>query len=216
MIDYLRTHQDTVLSLFAQHVQLAATALGIAILIALPLGLLVARYSYLYTPIMGLLGAAYTVPSLALFAVLIPFVGIGFTNALIALVIYAQFILVRNVVTGLRGVDPAVIEAARGMGMNSLQILWRVELPLALPVIVAGVRIATVTVIGVAAIATYIAAGGLGDLLSHGVSNSYNEEIEAGVLAIVALALLADLILRLIERTAARRSGRVQATGPTR
>ena len=216
MIDYLRNHEGTVLALFAQHIQLSGTALGIAILIALPLGLLIARYTFLYTPIMGLLGAAYTVPSLALFAILVPIVGIGFTNALIALVIYAQFVLVRNVATGLRGVDPAIIEAARGMGMSGAQILWRVELPLALPVIVAGVRIATVTVIGVTAIATYIAAGGLGNLLSEGVSSAYNEEIEAGVLAIIALALLADIILRIIETAAARRSGRAPATRAAR
>jgi len=211
MIAYLRDHIDAVLSLFAQHVQLAGSALGIAILIAFPLGLLVARYTRLYTPVMGVLGAAYTIPSLALFAILVPIVGIGFRNALIALVIYAQFILVRNVAVGLRGVDPAVLEAARGMGMNAAQILWCIELPLALPVIVAGVRIATVTVIGVTAIATYIAAGGLGNLLSEGVSNSYNEEIEAGVLAIVVLALLADLLLRAIEYLAIRASGRAPA-----
>ncbi len=213
MIEFLRKHPDTVLNDFWIHVQLCAVALAVALLIALPLGILISRYSFLYTPIMGLLGAAYTIPSLALFAFLVPFVSIGAGNAEIALVIYAQFVLVRNIVTGLRGVDPTVIEAARGMGMSALQILWRIELPLALPVIVAGLRIATVTVIGVAAIATYIAAGGLGDLLRDGVSNSYNEEIEAGVLAIAVLALLADLALRLIERTAVRRSGQVQPAG---
>jgi len=216
MIEFLQKHSDAVLNDFWIHVQLCAIALAVALLIALPLGILISRYSYLYTPIMGLLGAAYTIPSLALFAFLLPFVGIGTPNALIALVIYAQFVLVRNIVTGLRGIDPAVVEAARGVGMNAAQILWRVELPLALPVIVAGLRIATVTVIGVAAIATYIAAGGLGDLLRDGVSSSYNEEIEAGVVAIGVLALLADVILRLIERTAERRSGRVRATGGAR
>jgi len=213
MIEFLQKHQNAVLNDFAIHVQLCAVALAVALLIALPLGILISRYSFLYTPVMGLLGAAYTIPSLALFAFLVPFVGISTPNALIALIIYAQFILVRNVVTGLRGVDPTVVEAARGMGMSAPQILWRVELPLALPVIVAGLRIATVTVIGVAAIATYIAAGGLGDLLRDGVSSSYNEEIGAGVLAIAVLALLTDLLLRLIERLAIRRSGRALASG---
>jgi osmoprotectant transport system permease protein len=210
MIDYLQAHQADVWHLFLQHVALCSSALGLALLIALPLGVIIARYTTLYTPVMGLLGSLYTIPSLALFALLVPITHIGTTPALIALVIYAQFILVRNVVAGLRAVEPATVEAARGMGMSSWQLLWRVEMPLALPVMAAGLRIATVTVIAVASVATYVAAGGLGDLLSEGVNKGPvgEGEIEAGAVAIAALAILADIILRLLETLAARWSGR--------
>ena len=210
MSDNLRTHPDPVLQLFLQHLTLCAEALGIALLVALPLGILISRYPPLYTPVLGLFGAIYTIPSLALLALLasLPTFGITARTALVALVAYAQFILVRNIATGLRGIDAAIIEAARGMGMGPWQILIRVELPLALPVIVAGLRIATVTVIGVATIATFISVNTLGDILSEGVSKADNSEIEAGALAIGVLAVLADLLLRAIEYQASRASGR--------
>lgn len=197
------------LDLFIQHLQLSGTALGVALLIALPLGTLISRYAALYGPVIGLCGVIYTIPSLALLALLVTYIGIGTLPALIALVAYAQFILIRNIVTGLRGVDPAVIEAAYGMGMSPLQVLWRVELPLALPVIVAGVRIATVAIIGIGTIAAFVDAGGLGTILYEGVEQNYNAEIVTGALASALLALLADLLLRLIEWAAGRR-----ATGP--
>jgi osmoprotectant transport system permease protein len=211
MIAYLQQHQDDVWQLFLLHMQICGEALGIALLIALPLGILISRYHALYVPIIGLFGAIYTIPSLALFALLVPQFGITQVTALIALVVYAQFILIRNVATGLRGVDRAVIEAAAGMGMSPAQVLWKVELPLALPVIVAGLRIATVTVIAVATIATYISVHDLGDILSEGVSKGDNGEIEAGALAVGLLAVLADLLLRLLESRAARYSGRTPA-----
>ncbi|HWE60489.1 MAG TPA: ABC transporter permease, partial [Chloroflexota bacterium] len=168
-MSYLLDHRDQVLTLFIQHLQLAGTALGISLLIALPLGILISRYPHLYVPVIGVLGAIYTIPSLALLALLVPFVGIGQEPAHIALVAYAQLILVRNIVTGIRGVDAAVIEAAFGMGMSPFQVLWRIELPLALPVIIAGVRIATIAIIGIGTVAAYIDAGGLGTLLFEGV-----------------------------------------------
>ncbi|HKC74956.1 MAG TPA: ABC transporter permease, partial [Chloroflexota bacterium] len=180
MIAYLQQHQGYVWQLTLLHLALCGEALGIALLIALPLGILISRYHALYVPIIGSFGAIYTIPSLALFALLVPQFGLTQVTALIALVVYAQFILIRNVATGLRGVDRAVIEAAAGMGMSPAQVLWKVELPLALPVIVAGLRIATVTVIAVATIATYISVHELGDILSEGVSKGDNGEIEAG------------------------------------
>jgi osmoprotectant transport system permease protein len=210
MIAYLQQHQGYVWQLTLLHLALCGEALGIALLLALPLGILISRYHALYVPIIGSFGAIYTIPSLALFALLVPQFGLTQVTALIALVAYAQFILIRNVATGLRGVDRAVIEAA-GMGMSPAQVLWKVELPLALPVIVAGLRIATVTVIAVATIATYIAVHELGDILSEGVSKGDNGEIEAGALAVGLLAVLADLLLRLIEYWAARYSGRTPA-----
>ena len=206
MTDYLSSHQGHVLDLLLHHLTLCAVALGVSFAIALPLGILISRYAALYTPVLSAFGAIYTIPSLALLALLVPTFGLNATTALIALVLYAQFILLRNIVTGLRGVDAALLEAARGMGMSPLQVLWRVELPLALPVIVAGIRIATVTVIAVTTIATYIGVSTLGDLLSEG-GNRYPTgigEIEAGGLALGVLAIGADLLLRAIEWAATR------------
>ncbi|HEY8686916.1 MAG TPA: ABC transporter permease, partial [Chloroflexota bacterium] len=157
---YFTTHQSDVATQFGQHVELTVITLIIAMAIAVPVGTLISRFPILYTPLMVLFGIIYTIPSLALLAFLVVYVGIGRTNAIIALVAYAQFILVRNVVVGLRNVDPIVIDAARGMGMSPLQIMLKIEYPLALPVILGGVRIAAVATIAVATIAALIDAGG--------------------------------------------------------
>jgi osmoprotectant transport system permease protein len=206
-MSYIQAHWDEVLQLVIQHLQLAGTALGLALLIALPISVFIARYQHLYGPVIGVLDAIYTIPSLALLALLVPIIGIGRTPALIALVAYAQLILVRNIVTGLRGVNAAVVEAARGLGMSGPQVLWRVRLPLALPVIIAGLRIATVAVIGIGTVAAFVDAGGLGTLLFNGVSQNDPAQIEAGALAIAVLAVMADLLLRLVEWWAGRAAG---------
>lgn len=207
MIEYLQNNQDTVSSAFVQHLQLSVVALVISLAIALPVGIVISRYARLSDAVVSILGIVYTIPSLALLAVLVVIIGIGAVPTTIALVIYAQFALVRNIVTGLRGVDPTIVEAARGMGMSPLQVLMRVKMPLALPVIVAGLRIATVVVIGIAAIAAIDDAGGLGRLLYEGSNNGYNEEIEVGAVATGVLALAADIILRVIEWAATRAAG---------
>lgn len=195
-------HQGDLWNAVGQHIRLCAVTLGIAIVIAVPVGTLIARFPVLYTPVIGLMGIIYTIPSLAFLAFLVGYVGIGFRNAVIALVAYAQFILVRNVVAGLRQVNPSVIDAARGMGMTRRQILLKIEYPLALPVILGGVRIAALATIAIATIAALVDAGGLGVLLFDGINNSFNStsEIQVGALAVSLLALTADLILRLIER----------------
>lgn len=206
-MSYIFDHPDEVLSRFVQHLQMLGISLGIALLIAIPLGLVIARVPALATPVLGVLSVIYTIPSLALLALLVPIVGIGTTPAIIALVAYAQLILVRNVVTGLRGVDRAAVEAAYGMGMSPRQVLIRVELPLALPVIIAGIRIATVAIIGIASIAAFVAAGGLGALLFDGVNQNKNDLIRAGAFATAVLALVADMLLRLVEWGAGRAAG---------
>lgn len=202
MIDfsYWDGHQSDVLMYTEEHVRLTLITIAIALAIAVPIGTLVSRFPFLYTPVLGTFGIIYTIPSLALLTVLEDYVGIGPTNAVIALVAYAQFILIRNVVAGLRGVDPAVKEAARGMGMNSWQILVKIEYPLALPVILAGLRIATVATIAITSIAYVIDAGGLGKLLFDGISSSYNSEIEVGAVAISLLAIAADVLFRIVDR----------------
>src|SRR5919199_2390522 len=140
-LSWFDSHHDEVRDALTEHIHLTVVTLAIALAIAVPLGTIVARVPVLYTPVIGLLGLIYTIPSLAMLAFLITYVGIGFQNAVIALVAYAQFILVRNVVVGLRQVDPAVVDAVRGMGMSGPQILFRIEYPLALPVILGGLRI---------------------------------------------------------------------------
>lgn len=203
---WLFEHPDVVLELLGEHLRLAGTALAVALLIALPLGVLVARRRALDLPVLGTLGIIYTIPSLALFVLLFPWLGLGFDNALVALVAYAQIILVRAVVTGLRGVDPTVREAARGMGMAPWQVLWRVELPLAAPVILAGARVATVSVLAIATIAAYIDAGGLGELLFTGVATNHHGKIFAGTVAVAGLSLVANGLLQRWEKRARARS----------
>ena len=197
---YFGTHRSDVITQFGQHLELTALTLLLALAIAVPVGTLISRYPILYTPLIALFGIIYTIPSLALLAFLVVYVGIGRTNALIALVAYAQFILVRNVVVGLRGVDPIVIDAARGMGMSRAQTMVKIEYPLALPVILGGVRIAAVATIAVATIAALIDAGGLGQMLFEGINNGNNSEIEVGAVAVSLLAVLADVCLRLVDR----------------
>lgn len=204
---YLIENWDDVGALLLQHLWLTASALGMAMVIALPLGVLLARVAWLRAPILGVLGVLYTIPSLSLLVLLIPILRLGYWPAAVTLVIYAQLILVRNVVVGLTGVDAAVIEAARGMGMSSWQRLARVELPLALPLIVAGLRIATLSTIGIATVAAFVNAGGLGTLLFDGVRSSNPEKIFAGAIAVSALAIVVNALLRQIERWALRGQG---------
>jgi osmoprotectant transport system permease protein len=197
--------EDVALRLF-EHLQLTFAALAIALAIALPLGILAARNARAKALILGLFGAIYTLPSLAVFALLIPVFGLGFFTALVALVAYAQMMLVRNITVGLEGVAEGMRDAARGLGMSSAQSLWRVELPQALPVIVGGIRIATVSVIAIANLAAWINAGGLGVLLFAGIQRDEPEKIVVGSVASALLAIAADLTLRAFERRALRRA----------
>jgi osmoprotectant transport system permease protein len=207
-VQYLYHHAGQIVQLSAAHLALVGTALGIAFVIALPLALWVANRPAVGGPILGLLGAVYTVPSLALFALLIPVLGLGFWTAVIALAAYAQMILVRNFAAGINGVDRATVEAARGMGMRPWQIFWFVERPLAMPVALAGIRLATVSLIGIATIAAWINAGGLGTLVLDGIQHDYPQKAVAGAVAAVALALAADFGLRRIEARYSKMLGR--------
>ena len=199
--EYLIENWREVVALAVDHLQLSLGAVAVALLIAIPLGILAARFRGLTLPTLSVLGLLYTVPSLAFLALLIPTpIGIGPDNALVVLTAYAQIFLVRNVVAGLRGVDPAALEAARGLGMTGWQAFRRVQWPLALPVVLAGVRTATVTTISLATVAAWVDAGGLGTLLFEGLSRFYPSMTLAGAVAIVALVLGADALLRLAER----------------
>ena len=201
-MNYLLNNLPYVGQLFAQHLLITVTVLAIALLIAVPLGVLIARKRRLRGPVLGVLGVIYTIPSLSLFVLLIPIFGLGVTPAVIALVAYAQLMLVRNWTVGLTGIDPAIIEAAKGVGMDGWQRFWQVEFPLALPLLLAGMRLATVSTIGIATIAAYINAGGLGTLLFVGVVTANSEKILAGALAVSLLAIVANYLLRFFERRA--------------
>lgn len=197
---YLLAHPARVAALALTHLEIVFGALAIAFAIALPLGILSAKRAREAPLILGTLGAIYTIPSLALLAVLVALFGLGTVPLFIALVAYAQFMLVRNVVAGLSGVDAAQSDAARGIGMSPWQTLVLVELPLALPVIVGGIRIAAVAMIALATLGGYIGAGGLGTLIFTGLTLHHNDEIAAGSIAASALAILVDSTIRLLQR----------------
>ncbi len=203
-MSYLLHNPTKVLTLTGQHLKLTFVALAIAIVIALPLGVLLSRQRRLYGPVMALLSALYTIPSIALLVLLLPVLGLGFWPTIVALVIYCQAILVRNTVAGLNNVDAAVLEAARGMGLSDWQILWGVELPLAMPVILAGVRIATISTIAIATVAAFFNAGGLGSLIREGISQDYGDKILAGAIAVTVIAVLAEQGLRALTRWSER------------
>jgi osmoprotectant transport system permease protein len=191
---------DTLGPALAEHVLLTAIAVGIGFAIAFALALAAHRRGRIETPVVLVTGLLYTIPSLALFQLLVPFTGLTRTTAEVALVSYTLLILFRNVLAGLAGVPEDVKDAARGMGLSPRQLLWRVELPLALPAIVAGLRIATVTVISLATVAVFVVDEGLGAPIYAALQQTFKTElIAAGALA-VALALAADGLLVLLQR----------------
>lgn len=198
-LQFLLDNWPRVLVLTAQHLQLVLMSISVALLIAVPLGLLVARYDSLNVPVFGLLSVVYTVPSLAFLAFMVPVLGLGRVPAVVALTAYSLIFLTRNVAAGFRGVDPVVMEVARGMGMTGWQLFREVQLPLAAPVVLAGIRIALVTTVSLATLMAWINAGGLGLLLFDGITRDNPSMILAGVVAVSALAVASDQLMRRIE-----------------
>jgi osmoprotectant transport system permease protein len=192
---WIGDHLDDIRGALLQHVQLTVLAVLFGLLLAFPLSLAAIRWPRLYGPILGLTGVLFTIPSLALFILLIPFTGLQIQTALIGLTIYTLLILVRNMVEGLRGVDRDVREAAQAMGYTPARQLFQVELPLALPVIMAGVRIATVTTIGLVTVTALIGWGGLGQLFIEGFTLNFSTPIVVGIVLSALLAFTADLLL---------------------
>ncbi len=184
-----------------EHVALTVIAVVIGLAISLPLGVAAARWRRLYTPVISVTGLLYTIPSLALFVVLVPVTGLTRTTAEIGLVSYTLLILIRNVVAGLDGVPGDIREAATGMGYGELRRLVRVELPIALPAIMAGVRIATVTTVGLVTITALIGQGGLGTFILTGLNRDFRTPVVVGSALSVALAVVADLVLLAVQRT---------------
>jgi len=197
---YVTNNWDIILEKTGQHVGLAFTAVAFACLVGIPLGLLITRNKRLANGVISVANVIQTIPSLAMFALVIPLLGIGGKNAIFALFLYALLPIIKNTYIGIRNVDPAVIEAAKGMGMSRMQILYKVQTPIAVPVIMGGVRIATVTGIGVATIATLIGAGGLGTLIYQGIGMVNYPMMFSGAIPAALLALLTDFILGLFEK----------------
>lgn len=203
LIDYLMRNQREFLELTLEHLFLVGISTGVALAVGVPLGILLTRRPSLSTPVLGLANVFQTIPSLALFGILIPIPligGIGARTAIVALVLYALLPIIRNTYAGIEGIDPAVKEAGRGMGMTDRQLLFMVEIPLAFGVILAGIRIATVIGVGVATIAAAIGAGGLGVYIFRGVAMVNNTLILAGAIPAALIALGADFLLGLLER----------------
>jgi osmoprotectant transport system permease protein len=218
--EWITGHRSRILHLLLQHVQLTVIAVAIGFVISFPLAVYAHRHRAAYLPVTWITGLLYTIPSLALFVLLLPFTGLSITTVEVGLTSYTLLILIRNTVVGLRGVPEDVKDAARGMGYTESQLLWRVELPLALPAIVAGIRIATVSTIGLATVGALIGRGGLGQLILDGLNILYPTEYLLGALLSVALALVADGLLLMGQRQltpwARGRASRVSGRMPQR
>ncbi len=197
--NYNLSDPESIPSLFLKHLSIVGTTMLISLIIAIPLGLLVARYQRLYFPTITISGLLYTIPSIAAFALLIPITGISPATAIIPMVLYNQLVLIRNTVAAVDAIDPLLIEVGRAMGMKSSQILFRVTLPLALPVIVAGIRIATVTTVGIAALAALVGQSDLGDLIFQNLAAFDPDAIAAGAILTAFLAIAADLLLLALQ-----------------
>lgn len=203
VFDFLIRNWAEVLQSALEHLALVAIAMALAVVLGVPLGIALTRHRALRRWILGAANVIQTVPSLALFGFLIPVPvigGIGSRTAIVALTLYALLPIIRNTFVGIVGVDRAVVEAARGMGMTDRQLLWQVEIPLSLGVILAGIRVATVISVGVATIAAAIGAGGLGMYIFRGVAMVNNQVILAGAIPAAILAVLADVSLGWAER----------------
>ncbi|MFV5771864.1 ABC transporter permease [Pediococcus acidilactici] len=199
MINFLNQYGADILSKTGQHIYISAVALALGIIVAVPLGMLLTRTPKISGAVIGLASVMQTIPALALLAIMIPIFGIGSTPAIVALFIYSLLPILRNTYLGLTSVDPALIDAAKGMGMNSFQRMWKVELQLALPVIMAGVRLSATYVIAWTALASYIGAGGLGDLIFNGLNLYRSDLILGGSIPVIILALVADFLLGKLE-----------------
>lgn len=212
MSDVLARQLELLPDYLSRHLLLTATALAIGIALSLPLAFLVARIERLRSPVLMIASAIQTIPGLALLALMVPLLGrIGFLPAVIALVLYSVLPVLRNTVTGIRAVDPDLVEAGRGLGMTPNQLLFRVQLPLALPMIVAGIRTATVWVVGLATLSTPVGATSLGNYIFSGLQTQNYTAVLVGCIAAAALALVLDRLIRLAEFAAAKRDRRLFA-----
>lgn len=198
-IEYFLKHWDRMLQYCVQHVIMCVLAVGIALIISVVISVCIFKISIIKNLVVAILGAFYAIPSMAFFALLVPFLGLGMKDAIVVLVVYSLFILVRNIVTGFDRIDGTVLEAARGMGMNHFQIFFQIQIPLALPVIISGIRIAMMVTIGSATLAQTVNAGGLGVLLFDGLRSQNTVKILWGTILTAAVSLIANQLLVRLE-----------------
>lgn len=205
LIELLRSRIDFFLQLVIEHLLLSLTAVIIILLIGITVGILISKYKKTAATVIAITNFLYTIPSIALFGFLVSFTGIGNTTAIIALVIYGMLPVIRNTYTGLTEIDEQVIEAAIGLGSTPWQLLWKIQFPLALPVIIAGIRNMVVMTIALAGIASFIGAGGLGVAIWRGITTNFDEMTVAGSLLVAILAILSDALLGVAEKKLLRR-----------
>ncbi|MDQ0337403.1 osmoprotectant transport system permease protein [Caldalkalibacillus uzonensis] len=208
IISFVIANWEELIQLTWQHIKLVGLAVGVAVLTGVPFGIYITQRERLAQLVLSVAGMIMTIPSIALFGIMIPILsiinrGIGFWPAFIALVLYSQLPIIRNTYVAIKNVDPNIRDAAIGMGMTTRERLFKVEIPIALPVIMAGVRVAVVLTIGIGAIAAYIGAGGLGVYIARGISMSYQTMIQVGAIAVSLLAILFDLVLGYVQKSLA-------------
>jgi len=208
------SHTDDIWAATWEHIQLTVVAIGVGLVLSMMLSVIGLRFPRTYSPITWVTGIMYTIPSLALFALLVPVTGLTFLTAEIGLVSYTLLILIRNITAGINSVPPEIREAALGMGFTTRRMFWEIEVPLALPAIMAGIRIATVTTVGLVTVTALITYGGLGGLIFRGLNRFFNTEIVVGVVLSIGLAVALDVLIVLAERALtpwARRRVRVES-----
>ena len=198
--DYLSTRADLIFSSAVQHATLTAVSVTLGLLLALPLGVLAFRFPRTRALVLGASTAVYTIPSLAMFSLLLPFTGLSATTVVVGLVLYSLTILVRNVLAGLQGVPADVVESATGTGYGPVSLLLRVQLPLALPTLFAGIRVATVSTVALVTVGAILGNGGLGNLIYSGLRTQFQAEVLTATVLVVALAVVADLVLLGLQR----------------
>jgi osmoprotectant transport system permease protein len=198
--EYLRTRSDTIVDATVQHVTLTVVSVTLGLVLALPLGVLAFRWPRARSLVLGAATALYTIPSLALFSLLLPVTGLSATTVVVGLVLYSLTILVRNVLAGLLAVPREVVESATGMGYSPTSLLLRVQLPLALPTLFAGLRVATVSTVALATVGAILGNGGLGNLVYSGLRTQFQAEVLTATVLVVALAVTADLLLLGVQR----------------
>ena len=199
LVQYLIENQTQILSLLIEHIKLTAISVGVAILIGVPLGIFISYAAKASKPILCLANIIQAIPSMALLGFMIPFLGIGTVPAIVAVVLYSLLPIIKNTYTGIENINQQTLEAAKGLGLTTFQVLTKVQIPLALPVIMAGVRIASVTAVGLMTMAAFIGAGGLGYLVFSGIRTVNNNQILAGAIPACLLALVVDFLIGLVE-----------------
>ncbi|KZM57050.1 MULTISPECIES: ABC transporter permease [Aeribacillus] len=205
LLDFIFLNWHDIVRMTWEHIELVGLSVGVAIITGVPFGIYISQKEILANLVLTVAGIIMTIPSIALFGIMIPILsiinqGIGFVPAFIALFLYSQLPIIRNTYVAIKNVDPNVRDAAIGMGMTTWERLYKVEIPIALPVIMAGVRMAVVLIIGIATIAAYIGAGGFGEYIARGISTSYKTMVQAGAIGVSILAITIDFVLGRIQK----------------